>query len=477
MSGQASLSQFIGIALGILLTSVSAARAQAPTSKGSLGALDAFSDAVEKMVESVSPSVVQILVTRYGGPERAGRGTVQAGWEQSIGSGVIVAADGYIVTNAHVVEKAQQIRVRLVPRGPQTIGGVLAQSFAAPLNATLVGSFADADLALLKIPAEGLSALPIAEFGRLRQGQIVFAFGSPEGLQNSVSMGVVSSIARQLDPDNPLLYIQTDAPINPGSSGGPLVNTAGEMVGLDTFIATQSGGNEGVGFALPGVLVRWVFEQLRQYGHVHRPVIGAGLQTITPTLAAALKLGRNAGVLITDLQPGSPAVAAGLKLDDIILSVDGRPLDNVAAMIGLSFRHVPGDPMKFQVLRGNETLSLNVTPVEVQEPTERMSDASELSKSLISPLGIIAVTLDERTAATIGSLRLASGALVVARTSEVRSADIGLQAGDLVHEINKKTVVSVDDLRAALAMLKPGDPVALQVERAGQWLYVGFEMP
>ena len=463
-------------ALGILFTSVLTVRAQPPTPKGSVGTLEAFSDAVEKMVERVSPSVVQVLVTRYGGTERSGRANVTSGWEQSIGSGVIVAPDGYIVTNAHVVEKAQQIRVRLVPKGSPTVGGVLAQSFAAPVNATLVGSFAEADLALIKVPAQALPALPIAEFGQLRQGQVVFAFGSPEGLQNSVSMGVVSSIARQLDPDSPMLYIQTDAPINPGNSGGPLVNTAGEMVGLDTFIATQSGGNEGVGFALPGVLVRWVYEQLRQYGHVHRPVIGAGLQTITPTLAAALRLPRASGVLISDLQPGSPALTAGLKLNDILLSVDGHPLDNVAAMIGLSFRHVPGDPLKVQVLRGTETLSLEVTPVEVQEATEHLADASELSKSLFSDLGIQAITLDKQTASTIGPFRLPSGVLVVARTADARSADIGLQAGDLVHELNGQSVYSVDDLRKELGKVKSGDPVAMQVERNGQWLYVAFEM-
>ncbi len=467
----------LGFALGILLTNAPTARAQTPVPKSSRTALDAFSDDVEQMVQRVSPSVVQILVTRYGGPERSGRSNVMAGWEQSIGSGVIVTADGYIITNAHVVEKAQQIRVRLVPKGLQTVGGVLAQSFAAPVNATFVGSFADADLALLKIPADGLSPLPIAQTDRLRQGQVVFAFGSPEGLQNSVSMGVISSIARQLDPDSPMLYIQTDAPINPGNSGGPLVNAAGELVGLDTFIATQSGGNEGVGFAVPAVLVHWVFDQLRQYGHVHRPVIGAGLQTITPTLAAALKLTRGAGVLVSDLLPGSPALAAGLKLNDILLSVDGRPLDNVAAMTGLSFRHVPGDPMKIQVLRGSETLSFDVTPVEVQEPTEHLADASEFAKSLIPELGILAITLDERLASTLDGLRLPSGALIVARTASVRSADIGLQAGDLVHEISGKNVHSVDELRTELARFKQGDPVAMQVERAGQWLYVAFEMP
>ena len=201
---RALTSGFLWIALGILLTIGSGqARAQAPPAKNSVGALDAFSDAVENMVQRVSPSVVQILVTRYGGPEASGRANAMAGWEHSIGSGVIVAPDGYIVTNAHVVEKAQQIRVRLVPAGTQTVGSVLAQSFAPPTNATLVGSFAEADLALLKIPASGLPALPIAAFGRVRQGQIVFAFGSPEGLHNSVSMGVINSIARHWIPITP----------------------------------------------------------------------------------------------------------------------------------------------------------------------------------------------------------------------------------------------------------------------------------
>ena len=477
MIGRSFALASLSIAVTLALANPTAARAQTSAPKGSNSALDAFSSDVERMVQRVSPSVVQILVTRYGGPERSGRNNVLAGWEQSIGSGVVVTTDGYIITNAHVVEKANQIRVRLVPRGSQTISAVLAQSFATPVSATLIGSFADADLALIKIQEHDLSPLPIAELGRLRQGQIVFAFGSPEGLQNSVSMGVVSSVARQLDPDSPMLYIQTDAPINPGNSGGPLVNASGEMVGLDTFIATQSGGNEGVGFALPGVLVGWVFGQLRQYGHVHRPVIGAGLQTITPTLASALKLTRGTGVLVSDVRPNSPALAAGLKLNDIVLSVDGRPLDNVAAMIGLSFQHVPGDPMKIQVLRGNETLSFDVTPVEVQEPTEELSDASEVTKSLITELGIMAITLDERIASALTSLRLQSGVLVVARSAEARSADIGLQAGDLVHEVNGRSVYSVADLRTALATFKHGDPIAMQVERSGQWLYVAFEMP
>jgi serine protease Do len=398
------------------------------------------------------------------------------GWQETVGSGAIIAADGYIITNAHVVERAQQIKVRLVPQGAQTIPSVLAQSYAAPKDATLVGVFEDGDLALLKIQAEGLPVLPIADFNKLRQGQIVFAFGSPQGLQNSVTMGVISSIARQLDPDNPWLYIQTDTPINPGNSGGPLVNTAGEMVGINTFISTQSGGSEGVGFALPGVLVRMVSDHLRKYGHVHRPVIGVGLQTITPLLKAALHLPRDSGVLVSDVFPESPAAVAGVKLNDVLLTVNGRPLDNVAAMTGLSFEHVPGTAMKIQVLRGGETLALEVTPIEAQDDADRLNDLSDLPRAEVASLGIVVVTLDEHSASAVPSVRLPSGALVVARTANARGADIGFQAGDVIHELGGANVFSIKDLQSALDKVKTGDPVAALVERDARWFYVAFEM-
>jgi serine protease Do len=452
-------------------------RHPAPATESGASLLDGFSSAVEAMVQRVSPSVVQVLVTRYDDQPQSDRTSVAHGWAQTIGSGVIVAPEGYIVTNAHVVAKAQQIQVKLVPAGAQTVGGVLSQSFLAPVDATLVGTFAEADLALLKIPVEGLPALPISDFAKLRQGQIAFAFGSPGGFQNSVTMGVISSVARQLDPDDPMLYIQTDAPINPGNSGGPLVATSGEMLGLNTFITTQSGGSEGIGFAIPGGLVRRVYEQLRQYGHVRRPVIGAGLQTITPPLAAALNLPLKSGVIVSDVLPGSPADSAGLKLNDIILSVNERSMDNVAAWMGLSFQHVAGTPMKVQVLRGKESLVVNVNPTDLDEPSDRLADLAVISQRQIPLLGIMAVTLDKDTEGSMGQVRLSSGAVVIARTSNPRGADIGLQTGDLIHGINGKDVLSVEDLRAQVATLKTGDAVALLVEREGRLSYVAFDMP
>jgi serine protease Do len=291
-------------------------------------------------------------------------------------------------------------------------------------------------------------------------------------------MGVVSSIARQLEPDDPLLYIQTDTAINPGNSGGPLVNTSGEMVGLNTFISTQSGGSEGMGFAIPAVLVNWVYEQLRKNGHVHRPVIGAGLQTITPPMAAALKLPLDKGVIVSDLLADSPAAVAGVKLNDIILSVNDRPMDNVAGWTGLAFQHVPGSPMLVKVLRGTRTLSFSVMPVDMEQPSERLADLAGLSKSQVPELGIMAVTFDQRTASVIGSVRLASGAVAIARIAAAPDAAAAdLRPGDLIHEINGKNVFSVDDLKKVLAGLKHGDAIALFIERAQQWSYVAFTLP
>ena len=193
-----------------------------------------------------------------------------------------------------------------------------------------------------------------------------------------------------------MLYIQTDTAINPGNSGGPLVSTKGEMLGLNTFISTQSGGSEGIGFAIPGVLVQWVYQQLREYGHVHRPVIGAGLQTITPSLAAALKLPLDSGVIVSDLTPNTPAAAVGMKLNDIIVSVNDRPMDNIAAWMGLSFRHVAGATMKVNVLRGTQSLTFNVVPTVIEEPSDRLADLKDLGQRQIPSLGIMRSRFDPR---------------------------------------------------------------------------------
>jgi len=293
--------------------------------------LHQLSNSFESLAQRVSPAVVQVLVTGYG-PLEEESGQTNTGLvvkQRSLGSGVIVDPNGYIMTNAHVVEGAQRVRVALAPVSPRANessgGSILDESIPSTVNAIIVGVDKETDLALLKIEATGLPTLRLGDSRKLRQGQLVLAFGSPLGLANSVTLGVISSGApRQLQPDRPMVYIQTDAPINPGNSGGPLVDVDGNVVGISTFILSQSGGNEGLGFAVPSHTVEIIYQQLRKYGHVHRGEIGVSVQNITPVLTAGLGLPASQGVMVADVLPDGPAEAAGLQIQDIVLKMDGR---------------------------------------------------------------------------------------------------------------------------------------------------------
>ena len=247
-----------------------------------------MNEAVDALTKKVWPSVVQILVSSYGARTEGAPGNtgVVIGAERSTGSGFVVDAEGYIVTNAHVVSGARRVQVVLPA---DNADGTLATALSGKsslLTARIVGLASELDLALLKVDDMKLPALPLATYSEIHQGETVFAFGSPAGLRNSLTHGLVSAVARQTDPDSPLIYVQTDAPINPGNSGGPLVNIRGEVVGVNTFIVSQSGGNEGLGFAIPSATVRTAVRQLRQFGYLRRQEIGMSIQTITPTLAS-----------------------------------------------------------------------------------------------------------------------------------------------------------------------------------------------
>lgn len=452
--------------------------AQTATKDSSLDPLHKMSNTIEALVKQVSPSVVQILVTGYGPLEEGDHSDtgLVIGKQRAIGSGVIIDPEGYIVTNAHVLSGAQRVRV-IVPAPSADTTPVRSLNVRGnTLEARIIGVSDEIDLALLKIEGHDLPVLPLARFGRLRQGELVFAFGSPEGLRNSVTMGVVSAVARQPDPDSPKIYIQTDAPINPGNSGGPLVNVDGEVVGINTFFLTKSGGNEGLGFAIPSSVVAFAYPQLRKYGHAHRREIGVSVQTITPTLAAGLGLPRDFGVIVSDVQPDGPADKAGLKIQDVIVGVNGRMMDSVP-MFGYSFFTQPPDEgVKLDILRGSVKLTLEVPVTEQPHEADRMMDFANPEKNMVQKLGVLGVEIDKRVAALTSNLREPAGVLITAKAAGAASPENSLKTGDVIHALNGVRVTSLEGLRSALDQIKPEGPVVLQIEREGKMMYLSFQM-
>ncbi len=452
--------------------------AAAALSASSRDALRKTSQALEELSRKVSPSVVKILVTGYGpvgeeGHQNAGL----IGRQHAIGSGVIVDPAGYIVTNVHVVEGALEVRVVLAPppgsgEDPSSPGPVRTRI----LKARIAGVDKETDLAVLKVDAEGLPALEIGDYRKLRQGQLVLAFGSPEGLEDSMSMGIVSAVMRQPDLDKPRVYIQTDAAVNPGNSGGPLVDLDGTVVGINTFILSESGGSEGLNFAIPSVVVRFVYQEIRAHGHVRRPRIGVNVQAISPTLAAGLGLKQGWGLIVSDLLPDGPADKAGLRRGDILTAVDGAPVATLPAFETALFRRSHGNPVTVEILRDAQKLSFTVPVVE--EPENQFDDLADLvnpEKSLVRGLGILGVEINPEIAAMLEGLRLASGVIVAARAAEA-TQDTGLKTGDVIHALNGTKIDSLDGLRAAVGRLKAGDAVALQIERDEVMMYVSFEL-
>jgi serine protease Do len=434
-----------------------------------------FNDALENLAAKVSPAVVQILVTGYGPLHEESRSeTALIVRQHAVGSGVIVDPNGYIMTNAHVVEGAQRIRVALPL--PTDTGHALAAGRRRILEARLVGMHKDTDLALLKIDEKDLPTLVLLAQQRPRVGQLVFAIGSPEGLQNSVTMGVVSAVARQADPDKPLTYIQTDAPINPGNSGGPLVDMNGSVLGINTFILSTGGGSEGLGFAIPARIVDFVYHSLRKYGHVHRVEIGAVAQEITPTLADGLQLAQHWGVIVADVKPDGPAAAAGLQVQDIVLTADDRRVETLPQLSSALYLHRLDQVLKLEVLRGDQKKTLYVPAIEHRDQMDQLFDAADPEKSLIPRLGVLAVDLTDDLRGKMSSLRIPSGVIVLGRAADLILPDTGLQTGDVIHALNTTPITSMDVLRSAVLSLKTGDPVVLQVERSDGLTYLSFEM-
>jgi serine protease Do len=461
----------------LLLLSVAIAFGQEPTRTPDV--LQALSGSTEALSKKVSRSVVQIFSTGYSfNTEEAGStNTSLVTRQRSTGSGVILSPEGFIITNAHVVQGARKVQVRLSYATPSRQSEKKAPPHRDLMEAKVIGIDREADLALIKVDQTGLESVALGNSDGLKQGQIVLAVGNPLGLENSVSMGVISSAGRQIKTDDPMSYIQTDASINPGNSGGPLIDTEGRVVGINTFIFTQSGGSEGIGFAIPSNLVRTVYTQIRKNGHVHRGQIGVSVQSITPDLAQGLRLPQDYGVLVNDVEPEGPAAEAGLKVMDIIASINGKNLDNASELERDLYRRELGEKISLDVLRDDDRLSIGVNVAERQDDPQRFADLVTPEKNTVSKLGILGIAIDKQTSPMLPDLRKTYGVIVAARTSSPPYSGTGtLQQGDVIYSVNREPIASIDALRAAIDAIKPGDPLIIQIEREGKLTFLSLEL-
>jgi serine protease Do len=435
-----------------------------------------MSGQMRSLSQQAAPAVVHVLVSGYGLIDsESGHEVSLLGREKSIGSGVIVDPDGYIVTNAHVIKGAVTIRV-VVTRASLPDEASDDPNNLRTVDAKIVGIDQESDLALLKIDGKGLPTLKFMNSDGLRQGDLVLAIGAPMGLRNSVSFGVVSSPDRSVGDDSPMVYIQTDASINPGNSGGALVTMNGLLAGLNAFIVSQSGGNEGLGFAIPANTVRDVYSQLRKSGHVGRGEIGIYAQDITFVMAKGLSLARDHGVVVSDVVPDGPADRAGLKRRDIILTLNGQKVGSAGQLRSHIYRRAAGDELELRVLRGQDELMVGPVVRERQDKASLLERLIHPEKNLVARLGILCVEIDKEVAGMIPGLRREYGLIVAAKTAGGQAQSIDLQPGDIIDAVNNAPVALLDALRSALSQMKPGDPVVLQIERDGRFQYLAFEL-
>ena len=376
--------------------------------------------------------------------------------ERGLGSGVIVTADGYILTNHHVVDGAENIKVDLSDR--------------RTLDAKVVGSDPPSDLAVLKINASNLPVLTLGDSDRARVGDVVLAIGNPLGLDQTVTAGIVSAKGRAtgLGDGNFEDFIQTDAPINQGNSGGALINTAGELVGINSQILSPSGGSIGIGFAIPSNMARGVMDQLIKTGKVRRGQLGVIVQTVTSDIAQSLDMKDVRGVIVGTVQPGSAAERAGLKQGDVIVALNDQPVNDSNSLRNRVASTPPNSDVNLTVVRDGREQQLKATLGEFKPPAERGDEnAGDGAGNGGASTGKLGVSVEPLTPQIAQQLDLPAGkqGVVVSEIDPAGpAADAGLQRGDVIEQVNRQPVRSAADVTAALAR-SGARPVLLLVTR------------
>jgi len=381
--------------------------------------------------------------------------------ERGQGSGVIVEANGLIITNNHVVNKADEIRVFL--------------SDKREFKGKLIGTDAKTDIAIVKIEATGLPTIPWADSDQLEVGEYVLAVGSPFGLTQTVTMGIVSAVGRaSMGIAEYEDFIQTDAAINPGNSGGALVNVRGELVGINTAIFSQSGGSMGIGFAVPSNLSRAVMDQLVRTGKVVRGWLGVSIQDLTPELASQFGIIDTKGVLVSDVLADSPAKKAGFERADVIVEYDGKIMDSPTHLRNAVAQTPIGKKVSVKLIRDKKHKTIEVAIVE--QPKSLGQPGSEESRESAVPTGVLSDLdvreINEELAARYGLKGIERGVVVVKIKPGSNAEEMGVREGDVILEVNRKPVTSYKSYEQAASVLAKDHPVLLLLKRKGQTIYL-----
>jgi serine protease Do len=381
--------------------------------------------------------------------------------EQSLGSGVIVSPEGYILTNNHVVDGATDIKVAL--------------SDKREFKGRVVGRDPKTDIAIVKINATGLPSLPLGDSSKLQVGDYVLAIGDPFGVGETVTQGIVSATGRSgLNIEGYEDFIQTDAAINPGNSGGALINTSGALVGINTAILSSAGGNQGIGFAIPINLARNVMDQIIRNGKVVRGYLGVSIQNVTPAIAKAFNLSRSNGALISDVDAKGPSAQSGLKTGDVIVGLNGQPITGPNELRLRVAELAPGSVAHLQVVSNGNSHETDVKLGELPESAGKTSGPKEGSAT--GPLaGVQVEALTSDAAQQLNLPADTKGVVIDSVAADSAAAEAGLRRGDVILQINRKPVTSVGEYEQTLKQTGDKQSIVLLVERGGARIFVVVE--